>query len=152
MGLKRAWEQVRSEVLERAGLADGDGARPVAAPDRRSKPAPAAVRPPDRPHPRPPAPERAGPDAPDGPAAAASPPGEATDTALAELGGPTLAAPRGGPGWWGAVIAAGRGRLAPPIATAAAMASAGAAAWAIHAARQGRGGARGASRLLTSPN
>src|SRR6185437_8001869 len=65
MGLKRAWEQVRSEVLERAGLADGDGVRPIEAPDRSSKPAPAAERPPDRPHPRPPAPDRAGPDAPD---------------------------------------------------------------------------------------
>ncbi len=58
MGLQRAWEQVRSEVLERAGLGDGDDDHRVLAPGRAASPTPAAT-PSNLPHFRPPDPPRA---------------------------------------------------------------------------------------------
>jgi hypothetical protein len=162
MGLERAWEQVRSELLQRAGLGDGDG--PVSAPARTAAPEPAAPHPSNRVRPRKPAPPQAGTllpsEKPGGPRAGGASPGEVssvgvTDAAIAALaaeGGTEVGPSRQGPGWWDLRIAAGRGRLALTIATAAAMASAATVAWAIHAARGGRRVARGASRPLTSAN
>ena len=162
MGLQRAWEQLRSEVLERAWLGDGGGARPDAAPGRATSPAPAAARPSDRARSRTPASPRPGTvlpsEKPSRPTAGGASPGEAgsagaTDAAIEALtaeGGSEVGASREGAAGWGLRIAVGRGRLALPIATAAAMASAAAVARAIHAARSGRRAARGPSRPMAS--
>ena len=162
MGLQRAWEQVRSEVLERAGLADGDGAGagPDAAPGR----APAPARPSNPPRPRTPAPPRAGtilPAAPPGePTSGGSSPGEgdsvgATDAAIEELTAddrPEVASSQDGAAGWVERLEARRVGLAPPIATAAAMASAATVAWAVHAARGRRRAARDPSGSPASAN
>jgi hypothetical protein len=164
MGLQRAWEQVRTEVLERAGLDDGDGVRPVASPGRAAPPPPATARPSNRPRPRTPAPPRAGTilpaPPPGGPTAGGSSPGEAgpvgaTDAAIEELtaeGRSEVGPSQDGAAWWVERLAAGRGGLALSIATAAAMASAATVAWAIHAARNGRRAAHAPSRPLASAN
>ena len=128
-GLERAWEQVRAGVMERAGLTEDARAGPVSPPNRAAPPGPAAVPSSDRrPSSSPPA----------GPAAAA-------DAAIAELAAEGLPAPgrrdAGGP--QGERIAAGRGRLALPIATAAVLITAAAVPRAIRRARGRRGGDRG---------
>ena len=120
------------------------------------------VQPRERTHLRPMAPPRAEATVPvtlpGGPPPGGARPGEAAsggaaDAAIAELaaeGGAQVGPSREGSAWWGHLIAAGRGRLVLPIATAAAMASAGAVARAIHVARKGRGRAGGPSRPLAS--
>jgi hypothetical protein len=164
MGLQRAWEQVRSEVLERAGLGEGAGARAMAAPGGAPSPAPAAARPSKRPRPETPAPPQAGTllpsEQPRGPTAGWASPNQAgsggvTDAAIEELtaerGSLVGPSPDGAAGWVER-LAAGRSGLVLPIATAAALASAATVAWALHAARQGRRAARGPSRPLASAN
>ncbi len=77
------------------------------------------------------------------------------DAAIAELtaeGSPEVGPSREGHGWWKAMIATGSGRLTLPIATAAAMASAGAVARTIRLARKERGRAGGPSPTLASTN
>jgi hypothetical protein len=78
-----------------------------------------------------------------------------TDAAIEELTAESrgeVGPSREGASRRGEPIASWRGRLALPIATAAAMASATAVAGAIHAARNGRGRARSPSRPLASMN
>ncbi len=140
MGLERAWELVRSEVLGRAGVADGDNPPPVAAPARPVSPTPAAVRPSSRP----PVLERSRTivpvPTPSGPTAGEAASAGVTDAALAELaaeGASKVEPSRPGSAWWLERLAAGRGRLTLPIATAAAMASAVAVARTIRFARNG---------------
>jgi hypothetical protein len=158
MGLERAWEQVRSEVLERAGLGDGTGAGPVASPGRARSAAPAASRPSNRPQQQAAPAPRAGmilpSEKPSRPTAGRASLGEAgsvgvTDAAIEEFaaqGRSEVGPSRGDADGFGERILAGRGRLVLPIATAAAMASAAAVALAIHSARNRRRGAPGASR------
>jgi hypothetical protein len=125
-GLERAWEQVRAGVMERAGLADDARAGPVSPPDRAAPPKPVPTPSSDR---RPSSPS------PTGPAVAA-------DAAIAELVAEGLPAPgQRDPGRpRGERIAAGRGRLALPIATAAALITAAAVPRAIRRARGRRSG------------
>ncbi len=124
-GLERAWEQVRAGVLERAGLSEDARAGPVAPPGRAAPPGPPPVSAPSsdrRPSSSPPA----------GPAAAA-------DAAIAELAaeGHLAVGRQDADGPRGERIAAGRGRLALPIATAAVLITAAAVPRAIRRA-QGR--------------
>ena len=126
-GLERAWEQVRADVMERAGLAEDARARPISQPDRAAPPAPVPV-------PSTSSDRRPSSSPPAGSAVAA-------DAAIAELAAEGLPAPGrrdvGSPR--GERIAGGRGRLALPIATAAVLITAAAAPRAIRrASRLGR--------------
>jgi hypothetical protein len=134
-GLERAWEQVRAGVMERAGLAEDARAGPVSPPNRAAPPGPPPVPAPssDR---RPSSPPPTGPTV--GPAVAA-------DAAIAELAAEGLPAPgrRGIGGPQGERIAAGRGRVVLPIATAAVLITAAAVPRAIRRARRRRRDDRG---------
>jgi hypothetical protein len=132
-GLDRAWERVRAGLIERAGIAEGAGAGPVAPPGPAPTPMPAASPATDR---RPSSP-------PPRPGAAAPTTGDtaAADAAIAELAAESLPAAgrRDAGGWWVEWMAASRGRLALPIATAAVVATAAAVPRALRPARGRRG-------------
>jgi hypothetical protein len=155
---------VRAQRLAQDGIPDPAGTGPVASPVQATPPTPGPESPSSRLHPRQPArpqPPAQAPETPTSMPAAAGPHSRelrstaAVDAAIEDLaaaGDSRIRPSRASSGWWDEVVAAGQGqgRLRRPIATAAAVTSLAAAAWAVRGARNRRKQTRGQPRPLMS--